>query len=431
MNVFQIHHHLNPGGVTKIIESQLASIESRIDINPNLICGAKNTSFRNHGAKLFICPEINYLEKSARDIDALKNRYSKIVDFLRSKISKDSILHFHNSSLGKNPLLTYAAYTLAKQGFNAIFQCHDFAEDRPENWSFLERVISSVFGEKDIKKILYPVFKNCRFIVLNSFDQKRLLEYGISKKSINLLPNPIYSMPKIGLEHKKASRKKLCSQLSLNSDKLIVTYPVRVIRRKNIGEFILLCMLFHEKANWLVTLPPINPEEILEYVEWKNFCALNNVPIIFEAGTLCAFEDIISGSDLCVTTSIREGFGMVFIEPCSFLTPVAGRHIPFITDGFISAGIEFHLLYKKLQVPCGNSIKDFPELVLHKKMNLLSELNKNTSLKKKILKLNPFLNHLLDQVDSELVKKNYNTVKENFSIKNYGRKLHEIYKKFS
>ena len=122
---------------------------------------------------------------------------------------------------------------------------------------------------------------------------------------------------------------------------------------------------------------------------------------------------------------------MVFIEPFSFLTPVAGRHIPFITDGFISTGIEFHLLYKKLKVPYKNSVKDFPELVLHEKMHMLSELNKNASFKEKILSINPFLNHLLDQAAPDIIKKNYNTVKEKFSIKSYGRKLYEIYKEFS
>ena len=64
MRIIIIHYHLNPGGVTRIIQSQINSIKSlshKHDIT--IITGycPNPEDYRNSGIKLIINEEIDYL----------------------------------------------------------------------------------------------------------------------------------------------------------------------------------------------------------------------------------------------------------------------------------------------------------------------------------------------------------------------------------
>nr|WP_321356849.1 hypothetical protein [uncultured Draconibacterium sp.] len=425
MPVVIAHSHLNPGGVTRIIESQIDSLEGEeIKVLVGACPDASTITSKN--AELHIIPELNYLERRKYTDQEAMEMLHRIHGEIRQYLTPDTVLHFHNLNLGKNPIVTYAVYLLAKEGVKVFNHAHDFAEDRPSNYSFLEEIIYGNFSQ-NLNEVLYPKLPNYQFGVLNSFDFDRLKELGVTEDRIEWLPNPVTFNASDDLPEKVIAKQAICEELNIDSKKLLVTYPVRVIQRKNIGEFILLSILFRHRANFAVTQPPQNPVEIEMYNQWIKFCNENEIDIVFEAGQKVNFEKLLRGSDFCVTTSYKEGFGMVYLEPWLLDTPVVGRDIDFITRDFKDDGFSFPTLYYKLNIP---GIKtDFKDLNLKMQMEIISEVLSGKIEKQKLFEQNPILNTLFSDVKSHITEKNKIIIKNNYSLQGYGIKLQKRYKK--
>lgn len=425
MPVVIAHSHLNPGGVTRIIESQIDSLggeEIRVLVGA---CPDAST-ITSKNAELQIIPELNYLERRKYSDQEAMEMLHRIHGEIRQHLSPDTVLHFHNLNLGKNPIVTYAVYLLAKEGVMVFNHAHDFAEDRPSNYSFLEEIIYGNFSQR-LEEVLYPKLPNYHFGVLNSFDFDRLKELGVTEDRIEWLPNPVIFNTSDDLPEKADAKQAICEKLNIDANKLLVTYPVRVIQRKNIGEFILLSILFRHRANFAVTQPPQNPVEIEMYKQWINFCNENDIDIVFEAGKKVDFEKLLRGSDFCITTSYKEGFGMVYLEPWLLDTPVVGRDIDFITCDFKNDGFSFPTLYYKLNIP---GIKtDFKDLNLKMQMEIISEVLSEKIEKHKLFEQNAILNTLFSDVKSHVTEKNKTIIKNNYSLEGYGIKLQKRYKK--
>lgn len=425
MHIVIAHSHLNPGGVTRIIESQLESLPGK-PIKVLVGNCQEPERIEKHSAELVVCEGLNYLENRKYSADEANTFLDGIIKFLEKHISTDSVLHFHNLNLGKNPIVTYAVYLIAKRGIPVFNHAHDFAEDRPANYQFLQEIIVGNFKE-NLKDILYPDFPYYHFGVLNAFDLNRLISYGVDRDKIEWLPNPVPYRNEILIGEKPLAKTAICSKLQLDENKLLVTYPVRVIRRKNIGELILLAVLYSDRVNFTVTQPPQNPVEIKEYQRWLDFCQKEKVNIIFEAGNKVDFEMLLIASDFCITTSYKEGFGMVYLEPWLFQTPVVGRNIEYITVDFVNDGFQFPSLYNKLNIP--GYTEDFKDLPIEAQMQIISEVQKNHIQKAKILEQNKVLGALFEKVDISIIEKNSSIIKNNYSLKGYGIKLQKRYKK--
>ena len=425
VKILIIHYHLNPGGVTRIIQSQIRSLKMIIpDTQITLLCGAcgEPEYYEELGVKLIVDERFNYLSGT----DFQDNLPDHLASCILPLISKSDIIHAHNLNLGKNPALTIAANKLVKDGYKVFNHCHDFAEDRPRNWDYLHEVIEGKY-KMSLNDVLYPALDNYRLGVLNLRDLRRLEEYRIPQERSYLLPNPV-EIPSEEMSGFASARDNITTQLSLDAEKLIVTYPVRVIRRKNIGEFILLATLFAHKASWLVTQDPLNPAEVKFYEKWVEFCSTESISVLFEAGKKVNFPELIHASDFCITTSVQEGFGMVFMEPWLMGTPVIGRNIDYIIDDLSSSGIVFPRLYDKLSVSDG---EDFKDLGMEEQMEIIDRVNRNDTDRGIILDNNPVLDKLFDPVPESTIMMNQEVIRAKYSIKNYGEKLNEIYRSYS
>ena len=345
---------------------------------------------------------------------------------IRDELPVGAVLHFHNLNLGKNPIVTYAVYLLAKEGAKVFNHAHVFAEDRPANYRFLKEILSDIFLQR-IEEVLYPQLPNYHYGVLNSFDFERLQNYGVQKERIEWLPNPVTFNISEEISDKSGVKKEICSSLNIDKNKLLVTYPVRVIRRKNIGELVLLSVLFSEKVNFVVTQPPKNPVEIERYEKWINFCEKESIQITFEAGNKVNFEKLLIASDFCITTSYQEGFGMVYLEPWLLNTPVVGRDIDYITRDFTYDGFEFPALYKQLNIP--EIRNNFKDLDIATQMQFIAAVKNNQVKKEKLFEQNEVLKSLFEKVDTATIEKNKKIIKDKYSLKGYGIKLQNRYKK--
>ena len=425
MHLVILHSHLNPGGVTRIIHSQLESLQGE---KVKVLVGdcPDPEAVKKRGAELVIFEPLNYLENRKYSDDEAKKVLDKILEFLETQLSRNSILHFHNLNLGKNPVVTFAVYLLAKKGIPVFNHAHDFAEDRPANYQFLQEIIEGNFKAK-LNEVLYPDFANYHFGALNASDVNRLISYGVAKERIEWLPNPVPYRKPVEMDEKKAAKSQICKALQLDESKLLVTYPVRVIQRKNIGELILLSVLFANRINFTVTQPPKNPVEMERYKKWLDFCQKEKINVVFEAGNKVDFEELLVASDFCITTSYKEGFGMVYLEPWLFHSPVVGRNIDYITIDFINDGFQFPALYDTLVIP--GFQEDFKDLPAETQMQIISDVKKGNIQKAEIFEQNEVLNTLFEKVGISVIEKNSLIIKNDYSLKGYGIKLKKRYKK--
>lgn len=325
MKVAIVHYHLQPGGVTRVVERAIRALGPRA--NCLVFSGEKPADDSPLRDQTRVVPGIGYdASGSGHAIDlpaAARNAFG----------SDPDVWHIHNHSLGKNPALTRETIRLAKSGHRILLQIHDFAEDgRPANYRALA----------PLQAHLYPVANHVHYAVLNQRDQSHLRSTGIPEEAVHLLPNAIEELP---AKKTQPSR----------GDPFIV-YPCRAIRRKNIGELLLWSALMPH-ARFAVTLAPLNPDVKPIYEAWRAFAAELSLPVEFNAGATVPFEELLGRATALINVSIAEGFGLAFLEPWMAGRPLTGRNLPEITADFAEQGLDLSALYDELPVPlvCGST----------------------------------------------------------------------------
>jgi hypothetical protein len=241
------------------------------------------------------------------------------------------VVHVHNPLIRKNSLLLPALHSLNRQGVRLLLQNHDLAEDfRPDVY---------------IKRGDYP--ENCHYGVINSRDYSFLRRAGLSAEGLHLIPNEVVPLT-----------------VESGRDRDLYLYPVRAIRRKNLGEVLLLSCFVPPGRTIAVTLPPTTSKDEGTYLHWKTLAKSLNLPVEFDAGVAGSFSTLMSRALSVITTSVKEGFGFSFLEPWTAFRAVMGRRIDYVCRDFEASGVTFNSLYDSLAVP----LVYLPEPVLKKKM---------------------------------------------------------------
>ena len=360
-------------------------------------------------------------------INAIQTRFNGRAD----------ILHVHNPILAKNTYFLKILNALQEKDVPLFLQIHDFAEDgRPHSY----------FAED------YP--KDCHYSVVNSRDYHFLLKSGLLKEGLHQLSNTV-NLPD--------------SHAGSCDEGPYVVYPIRAIRRKNIGEAILLSLFFEDNETLVITLPPNSPADIESYNDWKNFGVDHRLNVEFDTGLKRSFEDIVCSARYLLTTSITEGFGFTFLEPWLFEKMVWGRKLSDICRDFETNGVRLDHMYTRLNIPTGwidadrlfekwqrtlrQAAKLFGVLIDPDQIQnayesisgdgaidfgLLDEdFQKDVILKlltdkahlETMSRLNPFLSKIGKARDgNEIIKTNRNAVLRNFNIPAYREKLLTAYK---
>ena len=362
MQIVFTHFHLNRGGVTSVIVNQLRALaQLPADSRPTragVLYGGRHDSWparlfadeEPFPVELIVCPELDYDEVEYAAPDPLAQG---VQDKLQAHGfgADDTILHVHNHALGKNVSWPGALHRLADSGYRLLLQIHDFAEDfRPANY----RRLMHAYGceePAELAKVLYPTGTGVHYAALTQRDVGLLQSTGMGDDRLHLLPNPIGLS--IDLPDEADSRAKVRQQLGLPADSWLVIYPVRGIRRKNLGELLLLAALSDEHVWHGVTLAPLNPLELGPFQRWRNLADELDLRCRFDvcgAGH-AEFPEVVAACDTLLTTSVAEGFGMVFLEGWLAGKPLVGRDLPEITNDAVAAGLRLESMYERLAVP--------------------------------------------------------------------------------
>lgn len=317
MKIAFIHYHLKTGGVTNVIRQQVLALKNA---GWQVMVLAGEMPPDDFPAEVHFIPGIGY-EHLLEDEHSAKSVVQSIMKVLmRRWPNGPDVVHVHNPTLAKNQLLQRVLKYLQAAGLRLLCQIHDFAEDGRPNAYFDEAYVA-----------------DCHYAVINQRDYRILINAGLKETGCHILPNPV-SWPGPAIPG------------SPDADAPVL-YPIRAIRRKNIGEAILL-MLYHKPtAKLAITQPPNSPADIESYLQWQTFVERHNLPVQFEAGVNRNFIVLMSQCRYALTTSITEGFGFAFLEPWLAGKALWGRLLPDICQGFMDAGVYLDHMYDKLMVP--------------------------------------------------------------------------------
>ncbi len=364
MRVAIVHYHLAPGGVTRVIEAASLALTaagtrhvvltSGWGVSPQTVPRAsrpEHLPVRNIEA-------LGYLTTPG-DITAAALTATLCATAAEALGAPPDVWHFHNHSLGKNCLLPRVIACLAAAGERLVLQIHDLAEQgRPANYQLIA----------DCEN-LYPISPRIRYAFLNSRDLAHFTAAGLPPENATFLPNPISptdsplsrfasSSPQ---DHELGARRSehgLRRDAAATSSPALLFAPIRGIRRKNLGELVLLAALAPAGTRVAVSQAPRNPDALPIHDTWQKFAATRRLPIGFDvvdrftpaAGAASDFESWLAHATHIVTTSVSEGFGLPFLESVALGKPLLGRNLPHLTADH---GLRFPHLYQRILIPIG------------------------------------------------------------------------------
>jgi glycosyltransferase involved in cell wall biosynthesis len=325
-----VHYHLRPGGVTRVIDLGQAAL-GRAGVGVVILAGeAAGGDVR---LPVRVVDGLQYGFSGGGTAAELAVRARSAAAEIGAGREPD-VWHFHNPFLGKNRLMAPLVETLARQGEPLILHLHDFAEDgRPRNHQLLERHGWS-----------YPTGPRIHYVFLNESDRGIFTRAGLPPEQSSVVENPLSS-------HSPAPPLRV-------SGGPLVFYPVRGIRRKNLGEILLWSALAAEGARFAISRAPDNPEWAGMHRSWRQLAEKLKLPVDFEVvgrlqppgGGDGSFESWVGACSHFITTSVAEGFGMTFSEAAAAGRPLLGRNLPKVT-GAIAASLDAGHLYERVLVP--------------------------------------------------------------------------------
>ena len=331
-----LHFHLRAGGVTRVVELACEAL-CREGWDVLVVSGEEAPpGCRVEAGRVAVVPELGY-DRGAGETEALREGVEGAMR-RRWGGAVAEVVHTHNHALGKNFALPGVVAEWAREGRALVLQLHDFAENgRPGNYA---RLLGELGGREGVRRVLYPMGGRVGYAVLNRADLGRLERAGLTAGGY-LLANPV-SLPEGG-EAVRAEE--------FGAERLVV-YPTRGIRRKNVGEAVLWGMWAEGGERVVLTGAPEKGEDVRRYAEWKAFAETEGLPVTFdgqgESGR--RLVDLLAGAEVCLTTSVAEGFGMAFLEPWLGGKAVTGRDLPGVTGDFREAGVRLDGLYGRLDV---------------------------------------------------------------------------------
>jgi len=357
MRVAIVHYHLQPGGVTQVIRSQ-SRLLAREGI-PHVVLAESGDG---DGLPARWLAGLGYTDDAGDDDeDSLFHRMTAAAtDELGAA---PDIWHFHNPSLGKNRLMPGLIHRLARENHRLLLQIHDLAEDgREENF----RRIPHPAG-------LHPDGPRIFRAFLNQRDLDIFTHAGLERGRAFLLPNSCDGVYRIAE--------------SKPSPPALVFYPVRGIRRKNLGEILLLAALSPEGTRYAISRAPLDPRWLPVHDAWRAFAIAHRLAVGFDVSGRIApmpggrndFQSWIARSTHLVTTSVAEGYGMVFLEAEQWRKPLIGRalpHLPHASGGFP--------LYRTIHIPTGTGSAEFSGLTEDHQRGFLTELLETPDLRESV-----------------------------------------------
>lgn len=371
--LIQVHYHNRVGGVSTVMQSYAHAFHLKTGkkaLDDILVCHYEPSGTLAESTSLYDVPECDYAHFASREeFIAMRDSLQRMLgDLVKAHAEKARVVVIgHNLTLGKNCALSSAFYHCARACHAlgnrvAYFSVvHDFAEEGRSDMMQRIRAVSCLYPE--IRSEMYAEPKLIRFLSPSTRNVRLLQQAGLSA---TFLPNPVetgrnrsalsqsvYSHMKIALANHA-----IREGSSFMPDGQTFFYPARLIARKNIAEAILIACGIYD-ANLLLGAPGVSAADVAWADRLKEVSHACGFRVIFDAPSALrkvnnemspskCFNLLYRFCDLCLSTSVAEGFGYALFEPWCYDKPLIGR---FPSGANRSAGIDWSHMYKTLPVP--------------------------------------------------------------------------------
>lgn len=311
MNVAIVHYHLGHGGVPQTIRTH-SRILARQRI-PHVILAGSHLP-QDVSLPVLTIPGLGYGDHMTVPHEPEELADEMIHAATRHLGRVPDLWHVHNHSLGKNPALSAAVGILAREGCRLLLHIHDLAEDgRPALYASIRRLDT-----------LYPFSTNVHYAFLNQRDRSVFVAAGLPESQSHILEGLAQSLPETST---------VLDPPSCHSAPLLFA-PVRGIRRKNLGELVLLSVLL-PPARIAISRPPADPTSLAIHNRWQAFASIHAPRVDFAVtGRIpphpdadASFETWVHHATHIIGTSVAEGFGLSFLEAREWGKPFVGRRL--------------------------------------------------------------------------------------------------------
>jgi glycosyltransferase involved in cell wall biosynthesis len=358
-----LHYHLRPGGIRRVIEVALPELAWQLGAQQVVICSGEPPAQRDWSMRLEkrLAPvpvEVvtNRSLLYAAEQKTAPERLRQTIRSFFARVLKEcqhgqGVVWAHNLSVGRNVVLAEEISRFCHvHKIVLVLHHHDWwCDNRWGRWREIQQSGAETLSR--VARALLPPVRNVRHIAINRADAG-VLSRHLGRRAV-WIPNPTQAFPKIDPERRRYARSWLTKHLP--HEAAVWLLPVRVLRRKNLGEALLL-MRWLRPGAWLVTTAGASSADELPYARALIGGARRNgwplrVGILRRAGQSGpSVAELLSVSEAVMLTSIQEGFGLPFIEAAAAGRPLIARAVPNVMPDLHHLGFRLPHVYAETWV---------------------------------------------------------------------------------
>lgn len=376
MRLIIVHNHFRPGGVRRVIELATPAIVERLrNSNENVevvLAGGEppDEEWFNYFAGTLkptqVFPRVDErarysagrLWQQASSVRRLENF---LKDLLHGQVPAKTVFWAHNQGLGRNLALTEALKrTALSTGSRLVLHHHDWwFDNRWSRWNEMRRA-----GYKRLSLVSEVIFgedPGITHIAINQTDFSLLNPH--MPKSAAWLPNPAEPAD----QHATVNDKRVQGWLDkrIGPGRPIWLMPIRLLRRKNIAEALLLKQWLRPEACLVVTGLASSRQEEAYARSLGSAATQHGWPLKLGAlqGDKKApqMSALFRASEAVLLTSLQEGFGLPYLEAVARQRPLVARMLPNMALDLTRFGFRFPQTYREVLVD--PTLFDFPQEV--------------------------------------------------------------------
>ena len=358
-NLLILHYHLRPGGVRRVIEMYLPALAASGAFDTITLASGDSpdktwadqvkTSVKGVRFTIRTEPVLSYLTANAADSARIRQ---EIGAFLARSAGQETLVWAHNLGLARNILLAdELARFSAEKDVPMLSQHHDFWFDN--RWARWPGLRANGFGS--LEKVAKAIFASGSRVVhaaINSADE-RLLDKHMPARTV-WLPNPTGPRARPSRGEIRSAGEWLRRELGHRGPAWI--FPTRFLRRKNIGEAVLLTRWLRPEATLVTTAGVSSPEESGYARRLEEAAKRGGWPVRFRIlagrdGRSPSVPALMCASENVLLTSIQEGFGLPFLETAALGLPLLARRLKNVEPDLVRLGFRFPGLYDEALIP--------------------------------------------------------------------------------
>lgn len=364
VHLIVVHHHYRPGGVRRVIELGLPHVlralqgaSHRVTLaggeTPNdAWLGGLRRVLRPTRLEVMCHPSLGYTEETGLARAALAARLDACLGtLLDASAAAETVMWAHNLGLCRNVLLTEALMRLCEaRGVRLVAHHHDWWFDhRWGRWVEMKRL-----GVRSLAGAARAVFGGggwIRHAAINQADARILRRLGRGQSG--WIPNPVERRPMVSVSEVRRARDWLAEQLGDAGPVWLL--PCRFLRRKNVGEALLLTRWLRPEG-WMVTTGgPSSADEEPSYWRWvangqRHGWRMRLGILAGASGGAPSVAALQRASEAMLLTSLQEGFGLPYLEAAAVGRPLVCRRLKQVEPDLKRFGFRFPHAYREVWI---------------------------------------------------------------------------------